>query len=164
MGCPETPVRNYYYSLRNNPKERESLKSLTEITLWIETSSEFWLGTAEDHERSQYFNPGLPTYKPASPSTKPSYYKYFILCINCYQLLLVANSWIIQRITWHMNVTVLRLEQTPNFVSVMMMDWRCWGRCYCSHGRLSDIARWNQPTISPPSTLPRRLSITGSTA
>jgi hypothetical protein len=23
-GCPETPVRNYHYSLRNNPEERSS--------------------------------------------------------------------------------------------------------------------------------------------
>jgi hypothetical protein len=24
-GCPETSVRNYYYSLRNNPEERSSV-------------------------------------------------------------------------------------------------------------------------------------------
>jgi hypothetical protein len=24
IGCPETSVRNYHYSLRNNPKERSS--------------------------------------------------------------------------------------------------------------------------------------------
>ena len=81
-----------------------------------------------------------------------------------YQMPFVANSWIITRIRWRLNEAVLRLELTLNFVSIMMMDWRCWGRCYCSHGYLSAIARWNQPTISPSSTLPRRLSITGSTA
>jgi hypothetical protein len=25
LGCPETPVRNYHYSLRNDPEERSSL-------------------------------------------------------------------------------------------------------------------------------------------
>ena len=39
-GCPETSVRNYHYSLRNNPEERsshllrgESLKSRTLLTV-----------------------------------------------------------------------------------------------------------------------------------
>jgi hypothetical protein len=44
---------------------------------------------------------------------------------------------------------ILRLERVLNFLPVMMMDWRCWSRCRCSHGYISDIARWNQPTISP---------------
>ena len=26
LGCPETPVRNYRYSLRNDPEERSSLR------------------------------------------------------------------------------------------------------------------------------------------
>jgi len=44
MGCPETSVRNYHYSLRNNREERSSqlrrggrLKSglLETVTLWV---------------------------------------------------------------------------------------------------------------------------------
>ena len=43
IGCPETSVRNYHYSLRNNPEERNShsefeLKDFysknTKLTLW----------------------------------------------------------------------------------------------------------------------------------
>jgi hypothetical protein len=35
MGCPETSVRNYHYSLRNNPEERISSDNILIVTLGL---------------------------------------------------------------------------------------------------------------------------------
>jgi hypothetical protein len=35
IGCPETSVRNYHYSLRNNPEERGSPIEELNAPIWI---------------------------------------------------------------------------------------------------------------------------------